>query len=209
MTICCFGGLTFQCFYDIICLNNIHERSVALLNFLLSVVDESKHDKVLYLYNKYHSDLIRYAKSELRNANHRNFKNDAFDVVQNTYLKLLKYLPDEIKYEKSYVFTILDNEINKFLNEKEYYMDIYEHEDLVSEDEFIDALIKKEQIENIGALINMLNDKFRIPMLMKYGYEISVEQIAKQLDLTVPAVYKRLEKARAIIKKQLDEGDES
>ena len=38
---------------------------------------------------------------------------EAEDVVQNTYVRLLKYLPDcaKIKNEKAYVFSILHNEL--------------------------------------------------------------------------------------------------
>lgn len=178
-----------------------------MLNFLLAIVEEDKREKIEILYYKYNKDMIRYAKSKLRNANHRNYKNDAYDAVQNTFLKLIKYIPDEITKEKSYVFAVLDNEINKILKDKEYFVDLYEQEDLVDEDDFVEILILKLQLDNIGRLVNQFDDKFRIPMLMKYGYDMTVEQIAEQLDIPASSIYWRLGKARQMIKTAIERGD--
>jgi len=50
-----------------------------LSSFLLSVVDEK--NKVLYFYEKYDKELIKYAKSVLKNVDGKNYSSNAGDVV--------------------------------------------------------------------------------------------------------------------------------
>ena len=175
-----------------------------MLFFLLSIVDESKHDKVWYLYNKYNDDLISYARSELKRKNDKNYENDAWDVVQNTFLRLIQYMPEEIKFEKSYVFKILTNEIYKHLNKTEYYEDIDDNENLASEEDFEEIVAEEDNKKIIATIIYNLEDKFRMPIIMKYEFEMSVKDIAEQLDLAVPSVYSRLEKAYGLIKEEYE-----
>lgn len=171
-----------------------------MIFFLLSIVDESKHNKIRYLYNKYKDDLLSYARSELKRKNDNNFENDALDVVQNTFLRLIQYMPEDIKFEKTYVFKILINEINKHLNKTEYYEDIDHNENVASEEDFEEIVAEEENKKLIATIIYNLEDKFRIPIIMKYEFDMSVNDIAKQLDLAVPSVYSRLEKAYGLIK---------
>ena len=69
--------------------------------------------------------------------------NHAEDVVQNTYVSLLMYLPDDIKYEKSYVFQVLKNEIAKFLKKESRYEieQIDDIEEITSEEDFINDFL--------------------------------------------------------------------
>jgi len=69
---------------------------------LLSITDESNHGKITYLYNNYHDDMIRLAKSRLKKHGCTNYEFDAEDIVQDVlkkrqifsdaYLESLSYL---------------------------------------------------------------------------------------------------------------------
>ena len=175
-----------------------------MLCFLLSIVDENKKEKVKYLYHKYFDRMISFAKSSLIAKNDSNFDDDACDVVQNTFLKLLQYMPDQVEYERSYVFKILTNEIYKFLNKEKYYEDIDDYEDMASEEEFEEIVIAENDKEIIAKIIYDLDERLRVPIVMKYEFEMSAEEIAQQLDIAVRSVYARLDKAYALIKKEYD-----
>lgn len=48
-----------------------------MLSFLLTITDESEHTKIEYLFNMYHGDMIRFAKSRLQRAGVSNYLIDA------------------------------------------------------------------------------------------------------------------------------------
>ena len=77
----------------------------------MSVTEEDKHGKVQYLFDKYCKILVPYTKNELRSANCPNYHYDAYDIVRNTFLNLIKYMPESIESEKrspspSFVFDL-------------------------------------------------------------------------------------------------------
>ena len=59
-----------------------------MLQFLLSITDESNHEKIMYLYNKYHDPMINYAVSKFKNMNRCNYAYDAEDAVQSAFVKI-------------------------------------------------------------------------------------------------------------------------
>lgn len=175
-----------------------------MLLFLLSVVDDNKRDKVQYLYDKYITLLMSIAKKMLEDEGDNNFENDACDVVQSTFLHLLKYMPDDVNFEKPYVLKVLRNETIKFLKKNKYYDDIDDYEEIASEEDFEDIVVAENNKEILARIIYNLDDKYRLPIVMKYEFEMSVDKIAEQLDLAVPSVYSRLQKAYGLIKKEYE-----
>lgn len=61
-----------------------------MLQFLLSISDESNHSKIEYLYNRYQKEMMRVAKSRLKQLGMPNYEIDAEDVVQNAFVKIAK-----------------------------------------------------------------------------------------------------------------------
>ena len=87
-----------------------------MLQFLLTLSDESNHSKIEHIYHTYHDYMMRYAVSKFQTLGRTNFKYNAEDAVQNAFMKITKYI-DKIDFTrgekdvKNYCFTILSNEI--------------------------------------------------------------------------------------------------
>ena len=166
----------------------------------MSITDDSKKDKIQYLYNKYYAILLSVAKSKLTKAGQRNSQIDAYDIVQNVFLNLIQYLPDEMEYEKAYIFTILDNEIYRFLKKEAYNENIDDYENNLADEDFFESFNTREQLQRVSKIITSLDEKYRIPMILKYEFDLSVENISKRLNLPIRTVYYRLKRGQQIIK---------
>ena len=95
-----------------------------MLQFLLTLTDESNHGKVEHIYNTYHKYMMRYAVSKLKAAGRTNAVYDAQDAVQNSFMKIVKHI-DRIDFSrgekdvKNYCLTILYNEVCNVLSDNE------------------------------------------------------------------------------------------
>ena len=115
-----------------------------MLSFLLTIANESDREKIEYIYYKYHNDMIRFTRCRLKNANVFSYELAAEDVVQNSFLKIVKYI-DAIDFTrsekelKSYIFSIVANEINN------YKCDIFEYDDI---ENFSNNIFSKVPMKN-------------------------------------------------------------
>ena len=163
---------------------------------------ESKKELIVEkLYIKFNSELVNYTRHKLFCLKGINNYSDAEDIVQNTYLKLLKYMPPKINIqnEKAYLYAVLQNEISNYLK-KSQPEDIFEVTDLLVNDISLDEiLISKLSTERISLIINYLEYDLKTPMILRYGYDLSVEEISKQLGINTKTVYYRLQKAKKIV----------
>ena len=95
-----------------------------MLIFLLTIPDEAVLRKIRALFDKYHINMLRYARSLLRLSGDKNYNNDAEDIIQNAFLKISRYI-DRIDLSRSeeavggYLFTIVENEVSNFLSKQE------------------------------------------------------------------------------------------
>ncbi|MCO6449777.1 MAG: sigma-70 family RNA polymerase sigma factor [Caldilineales bacterium] len=55
---------------------------------------------------------------------------------------------------------------------------------------------RKEQAEHIQGLLDQLDPSYRIPIVLLYWYELSYEEIAETMDISIPAVKSRLHRGR-------------
>ena len=60
-----------------------------MLQFLLTLADESEHSKIEELYNTYHADMLRYATVKFAQGKCCQYAEDA---VQNTFIKIVRYI---------------------------------------------------------------------------------------------------------------------
>ncbi|HBL14641.1 MAG TPA: hypothetical protein DD379_25275 [Cyanobacteria bacterium UBA11162] len=67
------------------------------------------------------------------------------------------------------------------------------------------ALLHREKIAYLRHAIKALSPKLREPLVLHYYQEKSCREIAKQLNLSEERVWKRLQRGRAILKKQLNQ----
>ena len=172
-----------------------------MLYFLLTIADESQHAKIEYLYYTYHDDMIRHAKFRLKNCGRSNYEMDAEDVVQNAFVKIAKYThaidftlsPKELK---SYVLTIVANEVSNFLKENVAFEEI--DSNLTDEDFFAELRIK-ERYDEVVSAIEQLDERYSIVLLYRYREEMSVKDLAALLGIAEKSIYTRLDRGRKLL----------
>lgn len=98
-----------------------------MLLFLYTLVDPSDHYKIEYIYNTYHNDMIKLAKSKLKRLGHPNYDLDAEDAVQNAFVKITRYIKNvdiSVNHNelKAYVLTTVANEVYNLKKEYKFAM---------------------------------------------------------------------------------------
>lgn len=66
-------------------------------------------------------------------------------------------------------------------------------------------IFRQELIRQTNKIIESLPDKIRIPLILYYLFELSVEQIAQTVKKPPGTIKSRLFKGRSLIKKRLEE----
>lgn len=179
-----------------------------MLVFLLSISDESYHNKIIYLYETYHMDMICIAKSRLRNCGIPNYAMEAENAVQNSFVNIIKYIdrvninvdPKELK---AYLVVIVLNEVKKIIREYKPYEDIDNYLDKLASEDFVECLCDLEQYEEVVNVIRSLDDKYTTVLLLYYQKEMSVKEIAECLGMPVNTVYTNLNRAKKVLLKIL------
>ena len=65
--------------------------------------------------------------------------------------------------------------------------------------------IDKENLHYIAAVVKTLSEKYKVVIILFYWDELSIKDIAKVLKVSEDAVKKRLERARKLIKIEMEE----
>lgn len=176
-----------------------------VLCFLLSIADESQHEKIEYLYTSFHSDMIKYAKYRLNSCGISNYEEDAQDVVQNAFVKIVKYT-HAIDFTvgdrklRAYMLAIVTNEVNNFLND----IDLTEPlDDTLPDDDFFPALQVSSRYDEVVAAIERLDDRYSIALLYRYRENMSIKELATLLGIAEKSVYTRIERGRKLLLKSL------
>lgn len=172
-----------------------------MLSFLLMVCDDDDKEKVEHIYKKYHHDMLKYAKVQLKKMNVPDYETEAEDVVQAAFLKISRYIK-KIQFDmgegavKSYVFSIVLNEAINSSNEYVATVNIDDCFEVSTEDEFFEQLPIKEDYEKVIKSIEKLDDKYRYTLMLRYTHDMSVKEISQLLGLPEKTVYTRLERGR-------------
>lgn len=143
-------------------------------------------------------------------------KEDGEDLYQQTFLKAveLKSKLDKNKNPRSYIISISvklwKNSVRKSARRetiaKSVNIDEYETMEIKDTKENTEQnVIKKEIEDEVNLVISKLEDKFKLPIIMHYTAEMSLEDIARALMIPKGTVKSRLYKARGIIKKELED----
>lgn len=126
--------------------------------------------------------------------NHRNnFKPWLYTICINTYR-------DKYRKEKRWLGRVKDYFTNQ---EKEYVINNYTlsipMEDIVE---------KKEQEKTIKNYIKILEDKYRLPIILFYFQEMTYQEIAELLKLPMGTVKSRLNTAKKKLRKMMEVNDD-
>ncbi len=140
---------------------------------------------------------------------------DAEELYQDTFLKVMDVYDriDKDNNPKSFLISISislwNNKKRKYARrnriapteyiDEDYKSNIYKNEDTPESE-----ILKKELCDVINSFVNELNDKMRIPFLLFYYQEMSIENISKTIGIPVGTVKSRLYNARVHIKNKLE-----
>ena len=143
-------------------------------------------------------------------------KDEADELYQKTFLKAteLKDRIDLTGNPKSYLISISiklwQNEKRKFLRRKniaplEVYLDeVNIKKELSRKYNPEDIVITNELRKRVLDGIQLLNDKFKVPIALFYTSGFSIKEIAKTLGISEGTVKNRLYKGRKLMKKYLE-----
>jgi RNA polymerase sigma-70 factor (ECF subfamily) len=138
-------------------------------------------------------------------------KEDAEDLFQETFLKAFEQINklNAAENPKSFLFSIavyiLKSKKRKFARRNRIAPTEHLDFEIASGINTEDGILQEEENKIVRELVNKLPEKFRIPIMLHYTMELSLPDIATALKLPLGTVKSRLHKARAIIKKELEE----
>lgn len=183
-----------------------------MLSFLLSIADESHHAKIEYLFNRYHREMLRIARGRLRSEGRPSYEMDAEDVVQNAFVKIVRYIEriDFTKGEKAvraYLMTTLIREINRFLKDNPSVPDcLDDYTERLEDGDFFGELRISLRYEEVLQAIRSLDERYSVTLTLRYAEDMSVAEIAETMGLNEKCIYARLDKGKRLLIEKLNGG---
>ena len=149
-----------------------------------------------YVYNEYAKELYNIAYGYTRN------RDDSIDIMQNAYVVLLesnkKFESNEhIKY---FLIRVTINESLDLLKSATKKKVIRNNDVVVNFPE-----TKKEELPyDLSEIVNTLPEKYKTIIILHYYDDMKIKDISNVLKISEPAVKKRLERARNLIKEIIE-----
>lgn len=182
-----------------------------MLEFLLAIADEDDHEKIIYLYEHYHREMLRVARYRL--AGQKNGYSDAEDVVQEAFLGLVKSIKKidfnvEPNVLRAYVMVSVENAVRDYfynLN-RHFAYSIDDYLEMADEGalDMASQLSIKDQYENVVKAIQEMNELYRIPMEWLFLHGKTYDEISEALQIPVTTVYTRVRRGKLILMKHLE-----
>ena len=172
-----------------------------MLQFLLTISDESYHSKIEHIYIRYHEDMLRFAISKFQSMGRNNYFYDAEDAVQNVFIKIVKYI-DKLDLSRSeteiknYCFSILSNEICCILGDNEILCDDISDLSIETEFDFLSEINLKEKYDDIVKAIELLDDRYSSTLYLVFCRELTVNEIAEMMGISPQTVYSRIRRGK-------------
>ncbi|MBO6230560.1 MAG: RNA polymerase sigma factor [Ruminiclostridium sp.] len=183
-----------------------------MLSFYLSMVEtEEQKSFVENVYIQYEQDLYKVALSILHN------KQDAEDAVHDTFIQIVKNIDkimqiDRPKLRGFLVIISRNCSINIYRKrKKDAHFDIDDEDQPEAADDFDleQSITNKQEQEKVREALNKMNDDQRSIILMRYFYDMSLDSISSELNISYEAVRKRLDRARSALYRVLTGGNDN
>lgn len=183
-----------------------------MLEFLLAIADEDDHEKIIYLYEHFHKEMLRVARYRL--SDQKNGYSDAEDVVQEAFLGLVKSIKKidfnvEPNVLRAYVMVSVENAVRDYfysLNRHfTYSIDDYTETADDSDVDFAAQLNAKDRFERVVKVIRNMDELYRIPMEWLFLHGKSYDEISEELHIPVATVYTRVRRGKLLLKQQLND----
>lgn len=150
-------------------------------------------ENIELLFQKYKDDVYRLAVSYTKS------KQDAEDVCQNVFLKLMRQQNIDPGKEKSWLMQVTANECRSLLRSHWWRTTVPMEEALT---------IRVPDTSSISETLMRLNPKYRVVLYLHYYEGFSSSEIAQLLKISQSAVTTRLSRARRDLKKLIEEESE-
>lgn len=155
--------------------------------------------EIMEIYERNVDTVYRIALSFLKNPD------DAQDVVQNTFLKMMKKSTvfESLSHEKGWLVltasNLCKNHLSYWFNHKR------------GSSSFLDTMASKsedeEEIKNTLQLVLDLPNKYKISIYLYYYEGLSTEEIAKHTKKSPSTIRTHLQRGRNLLKIRLEEGE--
>lgn len=149
------------------------------------------------IYKLYSQELLNISYGYTKN------KDDSFDIIQNVFYKFLNREKDfkEKNNEKYWLIRVTINESKDFLRKKKKIA--------IVDSTTIDLLETEtkennEKIELLLTAIKKLPDKYKSVIILHYYDLLPIKEISIVLKVSESAVKKRLERARNMLKEEME-----
>lgn len=149
-----------------------------------------------FVYKEFAKELLYIAYGYTRN------KEDSIDIMQNAYVALLESNKNFESNEHIKYFLI-----RVTINESINFVKSYSHKKVVRNNEFIINFpeTKKEELPyDLSGIVNTLPEKYKTIIILHYYDDMKIKDISKVLKISEPAVKKRLERGRNLIKEIIE-----
>jgi len=182
---------------------------------MVSLIDRKRKKGVLLLFfrKKSKDELLQHSSYIYRVAyRYAGNRMDAEDLTQETFYNAYKkfdQLKDKSK-SKSWLFAILRNIYIRELEKKHRYK-IIDLENYVERlpAEGVDIELEIDLSSSmLQKALNVLEEKYKSPLLLFYFDEISYKEIAAVLDIPIGTVMSRIARAKRFLRSYLDEMEE-
>lgn len=151
------------------------------------------------------AELIEHYKVDLYKTAYAILNNneDAADAIQNTILICFEKMQDlrEAKYFKTWMTRILINECKQLIRERQKRCLLEDFREVPSTQDMEDTSI--EQVE-FKELLQYLDEKYRVVVVLYYAQNYRVREIAKLLEISENTVKTRLKRAREQLAKEYE-----
>lgn len=130
-------------------------------------------------------------------------KDDSLDIIQNVFTKLVNNPKqfNNLNEEKYWLIRVTINECKDFLRKKSRRPIV--NADLVNSFAKIDS--EDEQLHYLADVVKTLPEKYKVVIILIYWDSLSIKEIAIVLKVSEDAVKKRLERARKLVKQEMEE----
>jgi RNA polymerase sigma-70 factor (ECF subfamily) len=146
------------------------------------------------LFTTYQARIYRLAVAILRD------ERDAEDVVQDVFTYVLEHIHDyrgEAAFS-TWLMTIATNRCRDRLRRRKVRqaLSLSRLREWSSGENMVELVDQRQQRQTLWSLVDRLDDKHRLPVILRYQEGLRCQDVARVLDLRVSTVYSRLNTAR-------------
>ncbi len=178
-----------------------------MLLFLMLIAEDDHRDKILWLFETYHDNMLRYARRLLALYGDKRYMHDSEDVVQSAFIKITKFIDriDTSLPEKvlgGYLMTIVKNEVADFIKKEKDHLSLDDMLTICEECNYLEEFSRKELYKRVVGEIESMEPIYRDVMTLKFIEEKTAKEIASELGIPEKTVYTRLSRALAMLREK-------